>query len=45
MGDLGEDGFLHMLCVESANAADDAVEVVPGTEHRLGVCCSVEERD
>lgn len=42
LGDLGEDGYLHMLCVESANAIDDAVTVAPGAEHRLRVRYSVE---
>lgn len=42
MGDLGEDGYLTMICVETANAADDAVTIAPGAEHRLGVCYTVE---
>lgn len=37
MGDMGENGYLHMLCVESANAADDVVTVEPGSEHCLSV--------
>jgi len=37
MGDLGEDGYLRMLCVESANAADNVVTVASGGEHRLWV--------
>jgi len=35
MGDLGEDGYLHMLCVETTNAADDVVQLAPGASHRL----------
>jgi len=42
MGDFGPGGFLHMLCVESANAADDVVTIAPGGEHRLWVHYSVE---
>lgn len=42
MGDLGPDGYLHMLCVESANAADDVVQVAPGAEHRLWVQYGIE---
>lgn len=42
MGDFGEDGYLGMVCVESANAADDVVVVSPGGEHRLWVRYSVE---
>jgi glucose-6-phosphate 1-epimerase len=43
MGDLGENGYLKMVCVESANAADNAVTVDPGEEHRLAVVYSVED--
>lgn len=42
MGDLGEEGYLHMVCVESANAADNLVTVAPGGEHRLAVSYGVE---
>ncbi|NJD05651.1 MAG: D-hexose-6-phosphate mutarotase [Methylococcaceae bacterium] len=37
LGDLGEDGYLRMLCVESTNAADDLVTLPPGQEHVLAV--------
>jgi glucose-6-phosphate 1-epimerase len=37
MGDFGEDGYLNMVCVESANAADDVVTIAPGGEHHLWV--------
>jgi len=42
MGDMGEDGYLAMLCVESANAADDRVEIQPGGSHTLSVRYSIE---
>lgn len=42
MGDLGEAGYLHMLCVESANAAVDVVSIPPAGEHRLSVRYSLE---
>ncbi len=42
MGDLGDDGYLRMLCVESANAADDVVEIAPGAAHHLWVRYSLE---
>ncbi len=42
MGDLGQDGYLNMVCVESANAADDVVQLAPGEKHHLWVCYSVE---
>ena len=36
MGDLGQpDGWREMLCVESANAIDNAVHVAAGTRHTL----------
>jgi len=35
MGDLGEDGYLHMLCVETTNAADDVVHLAAGKTHRM----------
>ncbi len=36
MGDLGQpDGWREMLCVESANAFDNAVRVEAGTRHTL----------
>jgi len=42
LGDLGEDGYLGMVCVESANAAEDVVGLAPGAEHSLWVEYSVE---
>jgi D-hexose-6-phosphate mutarotase len=42
MGDLGEDGYLKMICVESGNAAENIVQVAPGTEHRMTVRYTVE---
>ena len=42
MGDLGPDGYRHMLCVETANAADDVVKIGPGGEHHLWMRYSVE---
>lgn len=37
MGDLGKDGYINMLCVESANALDDVREIKPGGSHTLAV--------
>lgn len=37
MGDLGKDGYLRMVCVETANAADDFVLLEPGQSHSLSV--------
>ena len=37
MGDLGDEGYMKMLCVESANAAEDVVVIPAGQSHRLDV--------
>ena len=42
LGDFDENGYLRMVCVESANAEDDRVTLAPGEEHRLWVRYSVE---
>lgn len=33
--DLPDDGFRHFVCVETANAGDDVIELAPGGEHTL----------
>lgn len=45
LGDLGFEGYRKMLCVESANAADDVVSLPPQQEHHLWVRYSVEALD
>jgi len=35
MGDLGEQGYKQMLCVESCNAAEDVAIIEPGKSHQL----------
>ena len=42
MGDLGERGYQNMVCVESANAAEDSVTIEPSAAHRLWVEYEVE---
>lgn len=37
LGDMGEEGYRKMLCVESCNAADDVVTIAPGNAHHLWV--------
>ncbi|MFO7593157.1 MAG: D-hexose-6-phosphate mutarotase [Pseudomonadota bacterium] len=37
MGDLGPEGYRRMLCVETANAAENALELQPGQVHTLEV--------
>jgi len=41
MGDLGEGGYLKMLCVESGNAAENIVSVAGGETHSLRVVYSL----
>jgi D-hexose-6-phosphate mutarotase len=36
MADLGADQWRGMLCVEAANAMDDAVKLAPGEHHSMG---------
>ncbi|MBY0576672.1 MAG: D-hexose-6-phosphate mutarotase [Gallionellaceae bacterium] len=43
MGDMGQpDGWREMLCIESANAFDNAVKVPAGTRHTLSIEYRVE---
>lgn len=37
MSDMGEQAYRHMLCVESANAASNRIELQPGDSHSLQV--------
>ena len=41
MGDLGQHGFLNMLCIESANAAVNSLTLDSGESHFLNVKYSV----
>jgi len=42
-GDMGEDGYRHMLCVETTNAATDAVTVAPGETCTLSTEYAIED--
>lgn len=42
MGDLGEKGYLNMVCIESANAAVNILKIEPGQTHCLKVIYSVD---
>jgi glucose-6-phosphate 1-epimerase len=42
MSDLATDGWKQMLCVETANAADNAVVLSPGARHKLTAKIRVE---
>ena len=35
MGDLGDDDYRKMLCVETANAGPETIEIAAGGEYRL----------
>lgn len=43
MGDLGKGGYHKMICVESANAATNAITINPGRSHTLQVTYTVEK--
>ncbi|MCU4164553.1 D-hexose-6-phosphate mutarotase [Carboxylicivirga caseinilyticus] len=36
MADLGDDDYIKMVCVESANSLDDTITIMPGALHCLG---------
>jgi D-hexose-6-phosphate mutarotase len=42
LGDVGDDGWRRFICIEAANAADDAVAIPPGGSHRLATTLSLE---
>ncbi|HEY3325855.1 MAG TPA: D-hexose-6-phosphate mutarotase [Novimethylophilus sp.] len=42
MGDMGENGYRSMVCVESANAMNSLVTLAPGDTHHLRAVYSVE---
>jgi D-hexose-6-phosphate mutarotase len=42
MGDLGKDGYREMLCVESANAAEDTIVIYADESHTMRVIYQLE---
>jgi len=42
MSDMAPDGWKEMICVETANAADNAVHLPPGASHKLTATIRVE---
>jgi glucose-6-phosphate 1-epimerase len=44
MADLGEEGYLQMLCVESANAADNVETISAGESHTLQVVYKIQKK-
>jgi D-hexose-6-phosphate mutarotase len=40
--DIADDEYVEMVCVETANAADDQIVLMPGAEHRLAARIVVE---
>jgi glucose-6-phosphate 1-epimerase len=41
LDDLGADAWPHFVCVEPANAAENAVTLSPGATHRMGISVAV----
>lgn len=42
LGDLGDEAYLRMVCVESGHAAPHSIHLEPGEHHRLAVTYKVE---
>ena len=42
LGDMGDGGYLKMLCIETGNIADDSASIAAGAEHCLSVCYRLE---
>ena len=43
MADFGDEEYHGMVCVETTNAADDVITLLPGAEHRLRAVISVSQ--
>lgn len=41
MSDFGDDEWQRMICIETANVADFAIELAPGEQHRMTAVCQV----
>ena len=35
MSDFGDDEWMQMICIETSNVSDFAVELAPGREHKM----------
>jgi len=42
MSDMAEDDWKKMVCIETANAADNAVELLPGESHKMTALIRIE---
>jgi glucose-6-phosphate 1-epimerase len=42
LGDMGQSGYMNMVCVESANVDEDVVKVAPGESHSLQAVYTLE---
>jgi D-hexose-6-phosphate mutarotase len=42
LADLGAEAWPHFVCVEPANAAENAVTLAPGAVHTMGITVRVE---
>jgi glucose-6-phosphate 1-epimerase len=45
LADFGDDEWIEMVCVETANAMDDAVTIAPGATHAMSATIAVEPID
>ena len=41
MGDFGNDEWLGMLCVETANIAEERIELSPGASHTMAASIKI----
>jgi D-hexose-6-phosphate mutarotase len=44
MADFSNDGYINMVCIEAANAADDVVHLAPGEAHTLTQTIAVADK-
>ncbi|WP_407313737.1 D-hexose-6-phosphate mutarotase [Pseudomonas sp. nanlin1] len=43
LSDMADDGWQQMLCIETANVLDDAVDLAPGASHTLSITICAEK--
>jgi glucose-6-phosphate 1-epimerase len=41
LSDLGDDEWAQMICIETSNVADFALDLPPGEQHTMGAIASV----
>jgi glucose-6-phosphate 1-epimerase len=45
LADFGDEEWRHMVCVEPANAAENAVTLAPGARHTMGMTVRIDQID